>query len=136
MLLYGCLEKRASCPKICCTISALKCVPKVQPLAVRPPSNLLLEICANLQCKSAVRLLYGLAVRPFFLKNRAKNLPCCVLKLLNCLAENVLLKCCLGMRAKLLPPSPHCPEISLALLLSFSQSAHERMNDLFLLFLL
>ena len=41
-----------------------------------------------------------------------------------------------GMCAKLLPLSPSCPEISLALLLSFSQSAHERMNDLFLLFLL
>ena len=46
-----------------------------------------------------------------------------------------LLKCCLGVCAKLLPLSPPCPEISLALLLSFSQSAHERMNDLFLLFL-
>src|ERR1700733_9786857 len=41
-----------------------------------------------------------------------------------------------GMCAKLLPLFPSCPEISLALLLSFSQSAHERMNDLFLLFLL
>lgn len=35
-----------------------------------------------------------------------------------------------GMCAKLLPLSPSCPEISLALLLSSSQSAHERMNDL------
>ena len=38
-----------------------------------------------------------------------------------------------SMCAKLLPLSPSCPEISLTLLLSFSQSAHERMNDFFLL---
>ena len=60
------------------------------------------------------------------------NLPWTVCKL----CCTVLLKYCLGMCAKLLPPPPHCSEISLALLLSFSQSAHEIMNDLFLLFLL
>ena len=38
-----------------------------------------------------------------------------------------LLHCCLGMCAKLLSTSPPCSEISLALLLSFSQFAHERI---------
>ena len=84
----------------------------------------------------AVQLVIWLAVRPPCLEIRAKNLPFTVSSQLYGLAENVLLKCYLGKCAKLLPPSPHCLEISLALLLSFSQSAHERMNDLFLLFLL
>ena len=53
------------------------------------------------------------------------NLPWTVCKL--CCTD--LLKYCLGMCAKLLPPSPHCLEISLALLLSFSQSAHERIES-------
>lgn len=40
-----------------------------------------------------------------------------------------LLNCCLGMCAKLLSPSLSCLEISLAFLLSFSQSAHERIES-------
>ena len=66
-----------------------------------------------------------------------KNSFFCLFLLLFCLSF-----CCSdfaeelpGMCAKLLPLSPSCPEISLAPLLSFSQSAHEKMNDIFLLFL-
>ena len=96
-----------------------------------PHSNL--EITANRTAINVVRPPFCVQknqqTAPRFL---CKNLPftMCWISCTN------LLNCCLGMCAKLLSPSPPCSEISLALLLSFSQSAHERMNDLFLLFLL
>ena len=101
----------------CCTASSIF-VPKKQQTAPR-------KVCQN--------LLYGL------LGNVSKD-SCTIYRksCQNCLGMCAkiyctnLLKYCLGMCAKLLPPL-HCPEISLALFLSSSQSAHERMNDLFLL---
>ena len=112
------------------------CVPKpLQNSTVRYSPLLPRFPCPILLYSSLYGLPYSLAVRPPCLENRAKYLPFTVLSQLYGLAENVLLKCCLGKCAELLPP-PHCPEISLALLLSFSQSTHEIMNDLFLLFLL
>ena len=135
MLLYGPRNLCQKTAETCCTESASISVQRYSHLLYGLPRNscqikqplCCLEICAETAVRPlgncAKRLLYGL------LENRAKICLGMCAKL--CCTN--LLNCCLGMCAKLLSPSPHCPEISLALLLSFSQSAHERMNDLFLL---
>ena len=115
--------------------------------------------------KLTVRLLYGFpeictTKQQSLLDFCAQNLPrikcwsCSMVLLENCASlprkmcptlavrisalETVPPSCCTDFAEVSIscPLSPLCSEISLALLLSFSQSAHERINDLFLLFLL
>ena len=93
------------------------------PLAIRPASEFVPNQIAPLMPRNLCKFAVRPAVRPSFLKNRAKNLPHCVLNLLYGLAEMLPWNVCQAVASfSSLPRNLPC---SLALLLSICSWKNE-----------
>ena len=133
MFLYEFLKMHAEKQQNCCTVFCLGFHAEGQQLIVR---IVLKTVPKKLQ--TTPRNLCQTAIWPpwntcpscciVFLETRAQTALNCV----PLLAVRICWSAALVCVPWFCSPSPHCSEISFALFFSFSQSAHERMNDLLL----